>query len=261
MTPLIQVRDEDALAAYEAFAPFYDRYTSDHGHDAWMADLERILRGHGLRGNRLLDVACGTGRSLLPMVRRGYRVTGCDRSPAMVERARAKLGRRGHVRVADMRALPWRERFDAATCVDDSINYLLSLGDVVAALGSIRDALVAGGLLVFDVNALGAYRGAFADEVEFEADGASFRWRGQSSAAMEPGSLVSAVTEVLAADGSVLLSARHVQRHYGVAQLRLACGEAGLECVRFWGELPGRGLVEDADEESASKIVCLARRS
>src|ERR687887_1272572 len=112
-----------ALATYEAFAPFYDRYTSDHGHDEWMADLDRILRAHGLRGDRLLDVACGTGRSLVPMLRRGYRVTGCDRSPPMVERARAKLGPRGDAVVADMRALPWCGRFDAATCGDDSINY------------------------------------------------------------------------------------------------------------------------------------------
>ena len=261
MTPLIQAGDEDALATYEAFAPFYDRYTSDHGHDAWMADLERILRTHGLRGKRVLDVACGTGRSLMPLVRRGYRVTGCDRSPAMVERARANLGRDARVVVADMRDLPWRERFDAATCVDDAVNYLLSLGDVVAALGSIRDALVPRGLFVFDVNAIGAYRGAFADEIAFEAGGTSFRWRGESSADMEPGALVSAVTEVLDDDGSPLVSARHVQRHYSISQLRLACGEAGLECVRFWGEVPGRGLVEDADEEQASKIVCLARRT
>ena len=262
MTPWIQAGDGDALATYEAFAPFYDRYTSDHGHDEWMADLDRILRAHGLRGDRLLDVACGTGRSLVPMLRRGYRVTGCDRSPAMVERARAKLGARGETVVADMRALPWRERFDAATCVDDSINYLLSLADVVAALRSIRDALAPGGLLVFDVNALGAYRGAFADEVAFQAEGTSFRWRGESSAEMEPGALVSAVTEVLDPDdGSALMSARHVQRHYSIPELRLACGEAGLECLQFWGELPGRGLVEDADEEQASKTVCLARRT
>jgi SAM-dependent methyltransferase len=261
VTPLIQAGDGDALATYEAFAPFYDRYTSDHGHDDWMADLDGILRAHGLRGDRLLDVACGTGRSLVPMLRRGYRVTGCDRSPAMVERARAKLGARGEAVVADMRALPWRERFDAATCVDDSINYLLSLADVVAALGSIRDALRPGGLLVFDVNALGAYRGAFAEEAEFEAEGTAFRWRGESSPDMAPGGLVSAVTEVLDRDGSTLVAARHLQRHYGVAELRLACGEAGLECIDFWGELPGKGLVKDADETQSSKIVCLARRS
>ena len=260
MTPLTQVGDGDALATYEAFAPFYDRYTSDHGHEDWMADVDSILRRHGLIGERLLDVACGTGRSLMPMLERGYRVTGCDRSPAMVERARAKVGRRGEVRVADMRALPWHECFDAATCVDDSINYLLALADVVAAMRSIRDALVPGGLLVFDVNALGAYRGSFAEEIGFEADGMSFRWRGESSPDMEPGEFVSAVTEVLDGDGSPVVSARHHQRHYSIEQLRLASEEAGLRCLRFWGLIPDHGLVPDPDEETCAKVVCLAAR-
>ena len=260
MTPLTQVGDGDALATYEAFAPFYDRYTSEHGHDDWMADVDSILRRHGLIGERLLDVACGTGRSSLPMLERGYEVTGCDRSPAMVERARAKLDGRAEVVVADMRALPWHERFDAATCVDDSINYLLALADVVAAMRSIRDALVPGGLLVFDVNALGAYRGSFAEEIGFEADGMSFRWRGESSPDVEAGAFVSAVTEVLDADGSPVVSTRHRQRHYSIDQLRLACGEGGLDCIDFWGEVPGDGLVADPDEADCTKIVCLAAR-
>jgi SAM-dependent methyltransferase len=187
-------------------------------------------------------------------------VTGCDRSPAMVARARAKVGPGVDVRVADMRALPWRASFDAATCVDDSINYLLSLADVVAAMRSIRDALVPGGLVVFDVNSLGAYRGAFADEVTFEAGGTTFRWRGESSASMPAGGLASAVTEVLAPDGSAQFSARHVQRHYSIDELQLACGEVGLRCVDVWGEMPERGLVADPDEELSSKIVCLAKR-
>jgi SAM-dependent methyltransferase len=260
VTPLTQLDGSDALAAYETFAPFYDRYTCDHGHDEWMTDVDAILRRHGLPGRRLLDVACGTGKSFLPLLCRGYRVTACDASPAMAERARQKLGDRGEVRVADMRALPWRAAFDVATCVDDGINYLLSLGDVVAALRSIREALVPGGVLVFDVNALGSYRGAFAEESTFEADGLTFRWRGESSPTMPAGEMVAAFTEVVGPDGSTVVSARHVQRHYTIDQLRLACAEAGLDGVRFWGEIPGRGLVPGADEAVSSKILCLAAR-
>ena len=261
MTPLTQVGDTGAaLAAYEAFAPFYDRYTADHGHDDWMSDVEAILRRHGLSGKRLLDVACGTGKSFVPMLERGYTVTACDASPAMVERARAKLGDCGEARVADMRSLPWSAEFDAITCVDDGMNYLLALSDVVAALGSMREALVPGGLLVFDVNTLGSYRGAFAEESSFDADGLTFRWRGLADPDLGPGELVTAFTDVMAADGSMLVSARHLQRHHSIDELRLACAEAGLERVRFWGEVPGSGLVPGASEEESSKILCLAAR-
>jgi SAM-dependent methyltransferase len=257
---LTDVRGGAALAAYEAFAPFYDSYTADHGHDAWMADIEALIRRHAPPGNRLLDVACGTGKSFVPMLRRGYAVTACDLSPAMVGRARARLGARGEVRVADMRALPWRGAFDVATCIDDSINYLLSLAEVVAAMRSIREAVVPRGLVVFDVNSLGAYRRAFADEITFETNGTTFRWRGEGSPFMPSGELVSAATEVLSEDGSVTASALHVQRHYSIEQLRLAADEAGLAILGFWGEMPGTGLVPDPDEEACSKVVCLATR-
>jgi len=249
-----------ALAAYEAFAPFYDRYTAEHGHDEWMADVDAILRGYGAPGDRLLDVACGTGKSFVPMLARGWRVTACDISPAMVERARAKLGSGGEVRVADMRDLPWRGSFDAATCVDDSINYLLSLGEVVAAMRSIREALVPGGLVAFDVNSLGTYRGPFADELSFDGDGTTFRWRGEGSRFMPPGELVTAYTEVLGEDGSPVASVRHVQRHYSIDQLRLAGAEAGLSCLEFWGQVPDGGLVRGPDEELSTKFLCLAGR-
>ncbi|MEA2271651.1 MAG: hypothetical protein QOI98_359 [Solirubrobacteraceae bacterium] len=260
MDALTDVRGGAALAAYEAFAPFYDGYTADHGHDEWMADVEAMIRRHDPPGNRLLDVACGTGKSFMPMLRRGYAVTACDLSPAMVDRARARLGARGEVRVADMRALPWRGAFDVATCIDDSINYLLSLAEVVAAMRSIREALVPRGLVVFDVNSLGAYRRAFADEVTFETNGTMFRWRGEGSRFMPSGELVSAATEVLGPDGAVTASAVHVQRHYSIEQLQLAAAEAGLACLGFWGEMPGTGLVPDPDEEACSKVVCLAAR-
>ena len=260
MSLLTDVRGGAALAAYETFAPFYDSYTAEHGHDEWMADIEAMIRRHHPPGNRLLDVACGTGKSFVPMLRRGYAVTACDLSPAMVDRARARLGEHGEVRVADMRELPWRDAFDVATCIDDSINYLLSLAEVVAAMRSIREALVPRGLVVFDVNSLGAYRRAFADEVTFESNGTTFRWRGEGSRFMPSGELVSAATEVLGHDGSVTASAVHVQRHYSIEQLGLAADEAGLSCLGFWGEMPGTGLVPDPDEEACSKVVCLARR-
>jgi len=92
-------------AAYDAFAPFYDAFTADYNHDSWMADVEAWARAAGLRGGRVLDVACGTGASFVPLLRRGYDVCACDISPAMVARAREKLDRRGEAVVADMRKL------------------------------------------------------------------------------------------------------------------------------------------------------------
>src|SRR3712207_4689181 len=106
-----------ALGTYETFAPFYDAFTRDYPYDGWLGDLEGWARECGLTGRRLLDVACGTGNSFMPLLARGYEVTACDLSPSMAARAKAKAGDRAQVTVADMRALPWRARFDLVTCV------------------------------------------------------------------------------------------------------------------------------------------------
>ncbi len=73
---------------YDVVAPAYDTLTAGHAHDRWLADIERVALAHGLRGRRVLDVACGTGKSFAPLLRRGYDVTACDASAAMVARAR-----------------------------------------------------------------------------------------------------------------------------------------------------------------------------
>ena len=77
-------------SAYDAFAPFYDAFTAASDYDTIGAEVLRVGTGFGLTGNTLLDLACGTGNSFEPFLRRGYRVTGCDASPGMLAEAAIK---------------------------------------------------------------------------------------------------------------------------------------------------------------------------
>ncbi len=86
----------DAGEVFDDFADYYDRFTAHHDYELWMDRLERLALTHGLRGRRLLDVACGTGKSLLPLLDRGYEAVGCDLSERMLARAAPKVaGRAG----------------------------------------------------------------------------------------------------------------------------------------------------------------------
>src|ERR1700754_1364649 len=153
---------DHARRTYEAFAPYYDLFTSHHRYDEWTATLEQCARAAGLRGNRLLDVACGTGKSFLPFLPRGYEVTACDLSPAMLALAAEKAGGRARVLEADMRALPVLGSFDLVCCLDDAVNYLLTEEELRSALAGLRSNLAPGGVIVFDVNTLHAFRTFFA---------------------------------------------------------------------------------------------------
>jgi SAM-dependent methyltransferase len=250
----------DALVTYEAFAPYYDAFTRDYQYASWMSDIDAWARECGLAGRRLLDAACGTGNSFIPMLDRGYEVVACDLSPAMVSRARRKAKGRAEVVVADLRALPWCQRFDLVTCVDDSLNYLLSTADLVAALRSIHDALEPGGLAAFDFNSLSAYRTTWAGEFTLEAGDRRFRWRGEGSEHMPPGGLASATIELVAAGETLVTRSRHVQRHHSIETVELACLEVGLEVIEMRGESPEEGLVPEPDEDAHLKIACMVRR-
>ncbi|MDY6838266.1 MAG: class I SAM-dependent methyltransferase [Thermodesulfobacteriota bacterium] len=87
----------------------------------FVADLEdhvmlRLLRP--VRGERVLDIGCGTGRDLFMFLEMGLDVTGLDASPHMLEVAKKRLGHRGELRQGLAEALPFEDNsFDIATLV------------------------------------------------------------------------------------------------------------------------------------------------
>ena len=132
MTAAVQPDRRGAERAYEAIAPVYDEFTAHHDYELWLGHVLPELRRHGLRQSRLLDVGCGTGKSFLPMLRRGWDVVACDVSPAMLELARAKAGDAVKLSVADMRKLPVFGEFELVWALDDPINYLLDVDELGA---------------------------------------------------------------------------------------------------------------------------------
>ncbi len=249
-----------ALLAYERLAPVYDRFTDSYDHDGWVDRLEELARRHGLRGRRLLDVACGTGKSFVPLARRGYDVWACDLSPAMVALARhaTKAVAPARVIVADMRQLPELGAFDLVTCLDDAVNYLLDDDELLAAFTGVARLLAPGGLYLFDANSLSTYRDGFTSRATFERPLADAIWRGETTGPIAPGAICSASIEI--GGGPRAAVSRHVQRHHPQATIRALLASAGLDCRAVLGQSPGGVLHEDADEEAHTKLVYVARR-
>jgi SAM-dependent methyltransferase len=253
-----------ALRAYERMAPFYDLFTQAYDHERFLANIDAMVREHGLRGTRLLDIGCGTGKSFLPMLRRGYDVVACDLSRSMVEAARRALvpPLRAQVLVADMRDLPSLGRFDLVTCLDDGLNYLLSDGDFEAAIEGVARNLRRAGLFVFDLNTLGTYRRFFTKDVVTEVDDALFCWRGDGGAEPGPGCTSSARIEIFAQeqDGWQRTTTTHVQRHHPPEFVRDVLAAAGFEVVLVHGQLDAARIDVHADDDYHVKLLYLARK-
>lgn len=261
MTSAGERRPRWAEIAYEAIAPVYDDFTAHHDYDFWLGELISRLEPHGLRGKRLLDVGCGTGKSFIPMLERGWEVTACDISAAMVEIARAKVGDDTRLLVADMRELPLLGEFDLVMCLDDAVNYLLSEEELVAALAGMRANLAPTGLLIFDVNTITTYRTFFAEEAVVERDGRRLIWRGKGSAETPPEAISEASFEVdsLSGEGEPIAPELHRQRHFPAARVRAALEQAGLECLDVYGHDESGVPEQPLEEDRHSKAIFIAR--
>lgn len=251
----------EAEQTYEAFAPVYDDFTAHHNHELWLGNLLPEAGKHGLRGRRLLDVGCGTGKSFLPMLARGWEVTACDISASMLEIARAKCGGAARLFIADMRRLPEFGEFDLVYALDDAVNYLLDREELGEALSGMRANLAPTGLLMFDLNTLQAYRSFFAEEQRVERGGRRLVWQGQSSADVPPGAISEAHLAVDAGPGTEVETHVHRQKHFPEPEVRAVLEASGLECLAVYGHGFDAVPVQPLDELVHSKAVYLARRA
>jgi SAM-dependent methyltransferase len=256
MTPLSA---SAARPAYDVLASTYDAFTAAYDYERWLTVLHGLAKEHGASGRRLLDVACGTGRSFEPLLRRGYDVMACDLSPGMVERARSRLeASGGTAAVADMRCLPEWGAFDLVTCLDDAVNYLHTRADLDAAFRGVARSLAPRGVYVFDVNSLASYRTLFSASFTVEAADVVFHWRGQTAPGVAPHSLCGARLDICSAGATVV--SHHVQRHWRPDVIVSRLERAGLECVAVRGQSTGAVLSERPDETVHTKVVFVARK-
>jgi SAM-dependent methyltransferase len=250
--------------AYDALAPAYDAFTAGlRDDDVWLAELELIAQSHGLGGRRVLDVACGTGASFIPLLERGYAVTACDVSPEMVRRAVGKAPDAA-VLIADMRVLPALGQFDLVTCLEDAFNCLLHAGDVRAALQGIARSLAPGGLAVWDVNTLELIRTCFSCDWVADRGEWFLAWHGTGSRDLGLGGVAEARIDAFRHRGATWLrsTSRHRQRHWPIPEITRLAHEAGLEVLEVLGQpRAGVELVSGVDEGEHFKAVFVARRA
>jgi SAM-dependent methyltransferase len=241
----------------------YDAFTAHHDYERWLPRLVALARRHGLQGRRLLDVACGTGKSFLPMLRAGWEVTGCDLSPSMLRRAQSKARGAARLELADMRDLPNFGSFDLVWVIDDAINHLLSRSELESCLRGLARNLAPGGRVLFDVNTLHTYRTFYAETEVLDRGRWRLTWRGHGSLATPPGSEVAATLEVAAIDGSArapMASAVHRQRHFGPDTVTAAMGDAGLECVGIFGQGYDGYAEQPLDEHRHTKAIFVGKQ-
>ena len=140
-----------------------DPQTWHHGLVAtWWAEFNDDFRSHEIAyfqrrieqdGEPALDVACGTGRLLIPYLRAGLDVDGCDVSADMIAHCRAKAAREGLSPSLSVQAMHELElpRTYRTVFVCGAFGLGSTRDQDVEALRRLHDLLEPGGTLLLDV--------------------------------------------------------------------------------------------------------------
>ncbi len=140
------------MSDYDEIAAFYD---IEHAH--FDEDIDMYLNYAGLSAGTILELACGSGRLLLPLAEAGYEMTGVDSSAQMLGLAEQRLQQAGmmsHCTLVqqDMCDLRLKQQFHMAFVALGSFAHLVTRKQQQQALRGIRDALVKGGQFILDIS-------------------------------------------------------------------------------------------------------------
>lgn len=126
---------------------------------------------------KILEPACGGGRQVIEMARRGYDVTGFDLNLKSVQYAatqirKRKLSDRARIIEADMVQFTLPETFDVAHCFMNSFRHLLTESDATDHLKHVAACLRPGGLYLLGMHLLPP------DAEEFDCERWTMEYRG-----------------------------------------------------------------------------------
>ena len=140
------------MSDYDLIAPFYDIE-----HAQFDEDLDMYRNFAELRGSPLLELACGSGRLLLPLARDGYELTGVDNSVSMLRLAQQGLQQAGvaarcKLVQQDMCTLHLEQKFRLAFAALGSFAHLSTRKQQQQALSAARAHLAPGGTYILDIS-------------------------------------------------------------------------------------------------------------
>jgi ubiquinone/menaquinone biosynthesis C-methylase UbiE len=237
------------------FSDFYLRaYANDERDDEARGQALAAARLTGCPdGGELLDVPCGFGRHTLALAAAGYRVTGVDRSGALLAEARRRAGdeRLPKLVQADYRELPFPDAsFDAAVNLFTSIGFLGDEQDTLA-LAEIGRILRPDGRLLIET--------MHRDRLVIGFHEQDWRLLGEGRLLLEQRTFdaaagVAQTTQTLI-DGKGARESRSFSvRVYSATELLNMLQRAGYAEARCYGDLDGGPF------EPSSRLVIVARR-
>ncbi len=142
------------MEVFQNYAYYYNAFYQDKDYKGEAEQIDFLLKKYGNNIVSLINYGCGTGRHDIELYKMGYRCTGVDFSPVMIDIAKQNVRKENMsitFTVADIRNYVPQKKYDGVLSLFHVMSYQNRNEDILAALWSARKALNVGGILLFDV--------------------------------------------------------------------------------------------------------------
>lgn len=216
--------------------------------------IEKALALAGVENGTVLDLCCGPGRHSVELAKRGFTVTGVDRTPFLLDNAKASAAEHKldiEFILSDMRDFIRPDAFNFVLNMFTSFGYFDNKGEDLMVLRHMYESLRPGGVLLIDV---------FGKEVMAR--------KIQPITVMEAGDAMIVERHEIFDDWSrlrnewILIKGESVKRlkfHHTVysgQELKSLFEQAGFEDVKLFGDLDGNEYGFDA-----ARLIAIGRKS
>jgi ubiquinone/menaquinone biosynthesis C-methylase UbiE len=240
--------------SYREFSQIYDLLMVDIDYENWTSFIINKIGG----SRKILEAACGTGNITQILADKNYKVTAFDISQDMLVRAYSKLGRSPGVKLLnlDMTNFKIDDKFDAAICCCDGINYI-DENEAKRFFKNIYNHLASNSKFIFDISTKYKYVTMFNDTYVYDDGEIFYVW--ENEAYGQNKSVNMEINFFVRNDGNKYIRINEIQTQYihNTKVLTRLLKEAGFSKIEIYDDYCEKPL----SETSLRAVFCSAKIS
>ena len=129
------------MAFAKGYSELYNLFYQDKDYEKECDCIVKVFQQFKKKPKTVLDLGCGTGGHIFPMIKRGYQVTGIDKSEFMLDSARRKAKEKNlpvEFIEGDITKMKMKKKFDAIISMFAVVGYQTSNKDLEGMFSMVK---------------------------------------------------------------------------------------------------------------------------